>query len=439
MKQDRWTNKEILSVLEITIKEDDETKLILLHAMILNYTIEDQLNVAINAASSTGKSYIANEVAKYFPQEDVRVIGYATPQSFFYEHGRVVDENGKDIPTKSEYVKKGLEKWVEKNPEETERGGITEWKNKRTAEDRRLKTEYDNMKKTRLVDLHQLIILFVDQPHEELLKRVRPLLSHDRKIITSKHVNRVGGGGYQTLTVTLQGYPTIIFCSAMYLRDEQEQTRVILLSPDTSQKKQEEAIKLGSIALSDRDAFRKTIEEDPQRKELIKHIRRIKRMKINQIVIPPKLMNLIRDHFLEKTLQPRNQRDFKYVTALAKSHCLLNYNNRTKKGKTLYANKKDITSALEMYASIEESNEMGVPPEAYRFYIDVVKGQCRNPVSYSVLKQRYRIHYGRSIDHYRLLQIIDALVAAGLIEKDIRHPDDLRVKCIREIDQVNNL
>lgn len=33
----------------------------------------------------------------------------------------------------------------------------------------------------------------------------------------------------------------------------------------------------------------------------------------------------------------------------------------------------------------------------------------------------------------RLLQIIDALVAAGLIEKDVRHPDDLRIKCIRKI------
>jgi len=437
LKKDKWANDEILSILGGTIKEDNTTKLILFHAMVLNYTAEDQMNVAINAASSTGKSYIANEISKFFPKDDVKIIGYATPQSFFYEHGKVVNEKGVRVPTKIDYVLKELEKWIEDNPEVTERGGITKWKTERAAKEKQLKAQYDRMEKTRLVDLHQRIIIFVDQPHAELLKRIRPLLSHDAKTIPSKHVGRTGSdGAFKTQTILLRGYPTVIFCSASYLRDEQEQTRVILLSPETTQRKQEEAIKLGAEALSDRETFRQTVKEHPGRRELIRHIRRIKKRDFQQIVLKPKLINVIRDRFLEKQLKPRHQRDFKYQVALAKAHCLLNYANRTKKGKTLYATMRDINAAIEMYSPIEASNERGLPPEAYRVYLDIIEGQCKNAVSYAVLKHRYQECYGRSIDHYRLLQIVDALVAAGLIEKDVRHPDDLRVKCIREIEQV---
>jgi hypothetical protein len=160
-------------------------------------------------------------------------------------------------------------------------------------------------------------------------------------------------------------------------------------------------------------------------------------LKIEQIIIRPELMNIIRDRFLEKHLKPRHQRDFKYVVALAKAHCLLNFDNRKRNGRTLYTSKADIESAIEMYSEIEESNELGIPPEAYRVYLDIVKRQCKNATSYATLKYRYKERYGKSIDHYRLLQMIDAWVSAGLVEKDVRHPDELRVKCIREIEQID--
>lgn len=127
------TIKDLTSILSSTVKHDDANKAITFLGMLLNYTEEDQINIGFLAESSTGKSYIPLELSQYFPEEDVMQIGYASPTSFFHDYAKP--------------VKTGSGKQVF------------------------------------MVDLQKKILVFVDQPHDMLLQRLRPILSHDKKEI----------------------------------------------------------------------------------------------------------------------------------------------------------------------------------------------------------------------------------------------------------------
>src|SRR5438094_9465272 len=77
------TAAELGKTLSLTVKKDEPAKIITFHGMLLGQTNEDQFNLGLQAESSTGKSYIAQEVASYFPETDVRVYAGASPTSFF--------------------------------------------------------------------------------------------------------------------------------------------------------------------------------------------------------------------------------------------------------------------------------------------------------------------------------------------------------------------
>src|ERR1035437_2942434 len=86
--------RELSDVLSLTIKHDEECKLITFLAMLSAYTKQDQLNVTFNAPAASGKTYITAEVAKLFPEEDKIEISGASPTALFYQKG--ILDNEKD-------------------------------------------------------------------------------------------------------------------------------------------------------------------------------------------------------------------------------------------------------------------------------------------------------------------------------------------------------
>src|SRR3990167_5639497 len=151
----------------------------------LTNTENAQFNISYNAPSSTGKSYIPTEIARLLPEEDVLEIGYCSPTAFFHDVGEQDEKN---------------------------KGRI-------------------------LVDLSRKILIFLDQPHTQLLERLRPLLSHDKKEISIKITDKNQKQGLRTKNVVLRGFPSVIFCTAGLRIDEQEATRFLLLSPEINQEK----------------------------------------------------------------------------------------------------------------------------------------------------------------------------------------------------------
>jgi len=369
--------EELKKSLGLTIKKDDINKIITFEAQLSAYTEESQLNLSNNAPSSTGKSYIPMEIAELFPEEDVIIVGYCSPTAFFHDVG-----------------------------------------------------SWDKERKTYLVDLERKILIFLDQPHTLLLQHLRPLLSHDRKEIQLKITDKSQKHGLRTKNVIVRGYPSVIFCTAGLKIDEQEATRFILLSPETTQEKIREGIMLKIKKDSDKDKFKAFLNANPERRLLKDRIKAIKREKIKEIVIPEDIKEKLTKKFFDgiSVLKPRHQRDIGRVIAFVKISALLNvwFRERGKDDNSIiYVCGDDLEEGFKIWDEIRESQELNLPPFVYNVFREVIlpcyerkkEGLTRN----DILKGYFEI-YGRALQDWMLRQqIVPMLENAGLIsqEKDI--------------------
>jgi hypothetical protein len=379
------TPDQLIETLSLTIKHDEENKLITFLAALSAYTENSQLNVSFNAPSSTGKSYIPTEIAQLFPKEDVMEVGYCSPTAFFHDKG-----------------------------------------------------EYEKLRNVYIMDLSRKILIFLDQPHSDLLKKMRPVLSHDKKEIVLKVTDKNQRFGLKTKNVLLRGFPSVIFCTAGLKIDEQESTRFLLLSPETSSKKIQEAIQEKITKEADQKSYYAALEENPLRQHLKERIRAIRQAKVSDIDIenPSK----IKEIFFEahKNLKPRHQRDVGRIISLIKAFALLNSWFREKKGDTIIANNDDIDAAFKIWNAISEPQEHNLPPYIYQLYKNVIlpaaaeknkdnaDEQHRLGLSRREITQTYLQTYKRVLPDWLLRQqIIPMLENAGLIHQE-PDPEDKR-------------
>ncbi len=396
------TSQELISILGLTIKKDEENKLITFLCELSAFTEGSQFNISFNAPSSTGKSYIPTEIARLFPEEDVVEIGYCSPTAFFHDIGQ--------------YQK--------------DKGGY-------------------------LVDLSRKILIFLDQPHTQLLERLRPLLSHDKKEIRLKITDKTQKFGLKTKTVLLRGYPSVIFCTAGLKIDEQEATRFLLLSPETNQEKIREAIHERIKKEADNDSYKAWLNQNPERELLKDRILAVKQADIQEIKIgsPEK----IEEWFFSKNkmLKPRHSRDIGRLISIIKSFALLNlwFREKGQDGLTIIANDSDIDEAFKIWEIISESQELNLPPYIFNLYREVIlsawndKNNNRSEgfqeitgelgISRQEISQKHYQVYGRFIADWQLRQqIIPMLETAGLVSQEA-DPSDKRKMLIYPTTQLN--
>lgn len=376
------SSEQLLDTLGLTIKYDAENKLATFLCELSAYTENSQFNISYNAPSSTGKSYIPTEIARLFPQDDVMEIAYCSPTAFFHDVG-----------------------------------------------------QYDKEKNQQLVDLSHKILIFLDQPHNELLARLRPLLSHDKKEIAIKITDKTQKNGTKTKNILLRGYPSVIFCTAGLRIDEQEATRFLLLSPEVSQEKIQQGVSAIIRKEADSESFVSWLEENPDRALLKERIRAIKLENIKEINIASH--EKIEERFLikNKTLKPRHQRDIKRLLSLIKSFAILNVWWRNRNGSTITANEDDINDAFKLWDKISVSQELNLPPYIYNLYKEVIlpaweaKNDGRNEafeeftgklgLSRQELLEKHFAVYGRMLDSHQLRQqILPMLETTGLIVQE---------------------
>jgi hypothetical protein len=323
------TIEELIDILGSTIKHDDQNKAITFLGNLLTYTEEDQINIGFLAESSTGKSYIPLELSWYFPKDDVRKLGYASRQSFFHEEGEwVVDPTDKrDIPD-------------------------------------------DKKRKIKRIDCHQKIIIFMDQPHDLLLQTLRPLLSHDDKEIPFQITDKSDKYGLRTKKGVLIGFPTVLFCSAKFTMQDQEKTRLLLLSPEITQEKIREAIALKIEKESDREAYGKSMEANQDRKNLATRVWAIKREQLKGVRIPEDIREKIFEKFMEDHpfLSGRNMRDISRLLGIIKGYAILNFKQHQKINDYLIATEEDIQEGFRLYYAVSVPNELGLSPELWDIF-----------------------------------------------------------------------
>jgi hypothetical protein len=375
---------EVSEILSETIKEDQPVKLITFLITLLTYTNEDQQNLCFKGESSGGKSYNALEIADYFPRADVMKIAYSSPTAFFHDRG-----------------------------------------------------EWDPENKQIIVSLKQKILIFLDQPHDQLLQRLRPLLSHDTRELLYKITDKKLKSGTRTKHIMIQGYPTVIFCTAKMNIDPQERTRMFLLSPETSEKKLEESLYHLAKKLGNREKYKIELSKNDKRSWLRARIKAIKDHNVRNIIIknPEKLCE--RFILYRQNLIPRHQRDFPRLLALIKAHALLNCFTRKKEDTSIIANQDDINAGFTLYENIVKSNELGLSPEVWEIFKKVIrpnmeiKGSSDTPhIKRKDIQEHYFSFYHRPLSYKRLNdELIPALTGAGIIYEDV-DPEDRRYKLI---------
>ena len=416
---EEWGPAEVAAHLEPVIKRDETVKVTLFMACLLAQTSDDQLNIALTGEPSSGKTHLARTVANLFPDEVVKIAG-STPRALIYERGTLVvpadsDQGGGGSgggPPRLMPLDEALEPLEEELASlEGEGGRTAEARARREALRRRI--EKLKAQAIRLVDLEGKILVFLDQPSPELLERLRPLLSHDEKELRFTLTNKTSSGRTVTETAIIRGFPTVIFCATKGYADQQERTRLIFLSPETSREKTQEVLDF----LADK-AGRGGAEPSPPEFEVLrKRVDIVRNSGVKEVIVEGLP---VREAFRPyETGAPADIRFFEVLLRLTKAFTLLNVLNRRRdRTGALIAELEDLEYALSLYSKIAETHRLGVTPLALQLFEGVKpalqgapQGLRRNELGRVYAKTHHPIDQGV------LKDLLRQLVSAGLLEE----------------------
>ncbi|MEM3579592.1 MAG: hypothetical protein QXL54_05165 [Candidatus Bathyarchaeia archaeon] len=202
--------------------------------------------------------------------------------------------------------------------------------------------------------------------------------------------------------------------------EDQEKTRLLLLSPETGQEKLRESVWLKILKESNREAFNKRMEEDPQRKFLAARVWAVKNAKIEHITIPEELSRKIYLEFLRihQNLIPRNQRDISRVLALIKGYALLNFMHRKREGNTIIATEEDVQVGFKLYQGVSEANEHGLSPEIWNIYKTIKPYFNEKGLTRRDFQQIYFQKFHKPIGYDYAGLILKTLAGTGLITEE---------------------
>jgi len=416
-------------VLDATIKGDEFNRKILFIGSLLNYTKEDQLNFGLSGDSSSGKSHNCLEVAALHPKESVMKLSFTSPKAFFHDKGVVIDdETDKPMLARSDYMNNYMEIWEAKNYQLT----TAEMKVRRKNAYQDGVQKYAEHPKHLRVDLKQKLLVFVDMPSPELLTYLRSLLSHDEPSIWVKITDRGKSGENQTKNVEIIGFPTLFFNSTSYAMDAQEQTRLFLLSPNTDQDKLKKTLPFIAQKISNRPLFKAMLNANAERKRLMELIEYIKGLEIQEIIIQPDDSQGVVKRFMSEhtILTPRFQRDLPRLFSLIKGYALFNAANRViDEEKNLYATSEDVKKGYDLYKSVSNSNELGLPPHVYDFYKKIMEPILKSGIGLTrrELATEYSKSFKSHIGDKQLAKMIQLLNETGLVVEE-NDPNDKRIK-----------
>lgn len=432
------TREQVTEIFTKTVKHDEATTQVLFYGVVLNYTESEQMNFSVTGPSSTGKTYLPGEILRVFPPEDIHWKGYTSPKAFYHERGKLrFTATGEELPSRYDYVDEKMRPWLLANPKPAQNSGIVgEWRELHKAAKAALKQEWEDLDKQIVVNLHQKIEVFIDQPSDALQRELRPILSHDRKELEASITDRTAKGSNRTKKVIIVGYPTTISSSVSHLLDEQEQTRHIQISPEVSQDKFLATIKQQSVALSDKDKYKLELEQHRGFEILTERVLMIKKGMVRDVIIREELRENIYTRFIENNpiLRPRHQRDFPRLISFIKAHALFNQWTREHipDGTKIYANDTDIDEAFAILEPLLESNELGIPPHEYKFFIGALEPaltESENGLHRNDVSALYFEHYKTRIGQKRRDNMIKLFLETGLVE-EATDPDDKRSKRI---------
>lgn len=219
----------------------------------------DPINLGIIAPSSEGKTYAALRVARLFP--NATILTGATRTAFFYERYVLEGKDGQSLEPRLLELRRQKDQLKEEGESTLE---VEIQINALLADAKRV------------VDLSGKLLIFLDAPDSQLWEALKTLLSHDTHESEYKTTQKSSAEEHRTLTITLRGWPSVIFCSARNEERwpvwEEMRTRFNIISPNMTEEKYKEANRLsaellGKLGFALKGLFPKA-REDAARQEL---------------------------------------------------------------------------------------------------------------------------------------------------------------------------
>ncbi|MGC9346216.1 MAG: hypothetical protein ACP5ER_05450, partial [Candidatus Bathyarchaeales archaeon] len=372
-----------------TVKRDDVAKNIVFLTGLSAYT-EEPINLFLRGESSTGKSYNVVQALKYFPKEDVWLLGGLSPKALIHSKGKLVDENGEEINLKEKPEKPNKKDYPS---EHDYRQAFNEYKEERERWIKRLENS------RYLVDLTGKTLVFLEAPHIETLNMLRPILSHDAYEISYRFTDKDSKGKLQTQHVIIRGWPATIFCSTQEKYVHDLATRGFTVTPETTEQKYRDA----NILTGNKAAYPWKFQQDFDLLLLEGYIRFLKNNLGNVKVVIPYAKT-----FAEKfpCRFPRSMRDFKHILNLIKVVALFHFAQRPvliRKLKVevesedptvpeykeveehyIMATKQDYDVVMALWNEIRETTETSAPGHIIKFYHEVVKKVAKEKPEFTV-------------------------------------------------------
>jgi hypothetical protein len=188
---------------------------------------------------------------------------------------------------------------------------------------------------------------------------------------------------------------------------------------------------------SNRESFKQLLAANSERRLLAARVLEVKNSGIKDVVISRTLQDVIRRKWKQRHPNPipRHIRDLDRFLSLVKAGALQNWRTRESAGQgRIYATEEDVEDALHVYLEIAEANELGLAPQVFEIFREVIQPIGTAKISeqeaitvgvsrQQILKEYYHL-YHRPLSEIRLRQeILPPLDASGLISEE-RDPDN---------------
>lgn len=315
------------------------------------------LNLGLKAESGSGKTYSTLETLKFFPDEDIQIIGSQSPKVISHENGvrkttdgEVIDEDAAPTkPLRSDYPDDYGERIKEYNQQRKEWG-------------EKLKNSFYE------VDIRHRCLAFLEYVNPETFRMFKTTMSHDHDYIDHKYVDEKG----KVHVTRLVGAPAMIFNSVDNSYVEEFATRTLTATPSTKTEKIKD-----SMQISNRKSCYPWIYEKEQfnRRLMKEYIRKIRIfMNKGRIRVATPFDGLYEGFSKEAT---RDMRDFNKFLELLPSVTIFKLFQRpiiTIEGnRYLIPTIQDALDAKAAYDDIIETTKTSTDYRIIYFYNSVVK------------------------------------------------------------------
>jgi hypothetical protein len=399
--------KRFMDHLSKFVVHDVSTKTLVFFTALSAYT-KNPINLFLRGESSIGKSYNVTQTLRYFPDEDVLMLGGLSPTAIVHDYGILVDRNGNLIDFSEKPSKRKPRRSKNENEEEYARR-VEEWEEAH----KRWNEKIQNARY--IIELSNKILVFLDAPPVETYNKLRPILSHDREEISYKFTDKLGGQ-LRTMHVVVRGFPATIFLSTVEEYVEDLATRSFTITPETHEAKIRDAI----LLQGNQDAFPWQYKgQDPEWMLLRGYIGFLRNYIPNFGVVVPFARELAEAY---PAIMSRSMRDFDHIRALIKTCALFHAWQRPAicvgEEKYVMCTLKDLNLVLKILPEIEETTVTGLPKHILECFHKVMKPLYEDglPFNYQRLTQKYNEVFRRKRSSATLRGYVKLLREVGYVD-----------------------